>query len=473
MSALSQYWILVTIDGFGKCRTSEVEEAKVFFYQQFPALANQGQENLPHRDIQRQLVQLLQSKAIVSLQEDDCWRMTKCCLRCFISNQMKQVCLELERKFGDKHDFKGVDLLPMVLDRTRSLRINATDGVEKVPDSLTTRILHTFDPNKSNLSTWTTRMVKSDKEVRRFLLEHGIEQVTDWSILNRVTSGGLERILSEFYQRTSVEIEQAVQLLDSYHQVYRAQILKQRRQQGKAGVRSKYPPPSDEQLRQIAKRLSVNSEQEVLQRLQELAKLLREYRIYKRGGVVPIDYLDGLGTRVREEAISSVNITEDKDELTEALGNYLYPCLLQAVEQVIINRVNYLQNKNPQKAENFLKALHLFHCQGVAMAEIATQLSFNAQYQVTRLLELKTFRADIRQKTLLHLRDRIFELVQKYRNPDSILDLEQKVTAFLEPQIDKVIQEAKKEASTSKNRVMNSQLSQTVCQYLDTRRKDK
>ncbi|MBD2541175.1 hypothetical protein H6G60_20500, partial [Coleofasciculus sp. FACHB-SPT36] len=96
MGTASRYWLLMKIDSFGKCRTEEVELAKAFFLTQFPELSDR--EDMPDREIQRQLMQWFQN-------DDPRRQMAEVCLRCFISHQIQEFCLELEQKFGKNHDF--------------------------------------------------------------------------------------------------------------------------------------------------------------------------------------------------------------------------------------------------------------------------------------------------------------------------------------------------------------------------------
>ena len=465
MGTISKYWRLVRIDSFGKCQIEDIEDAKAFLHQQFSGLAEQ--EDVSDRDIQHQLLQWFQSNSLIWVADDTQRMMAELCLRCFISNEIKNICLELAQKFGQNHDFTSDNLLPLVLDTTHPTLAKNPASIETPYRSLTTRILQTFDPNKSSLSVWTTRMVKSDKEVQHFLLAHGIEQVTDWLILNQRTPGGLQRILSEFYRRTAMETQQAVQLLESYHQVYRAQLLQQRQQQGKAKIKSKYPPPTEQQLRQIAELLSATrtlSPEAVLTELQNLAQLIRGYRIYIRGGPTPrvsLDNCDGIGNS--SNAIGDSHFTDNQDDLTEFLKPYRDACLKQAVEQVIQHRLSYLQRKKGQKHHIFLRALHLFHCQGIPMGEIAAQLGWQAQYQVSRLLKLKEFRADVARQMLVYFRDslknrfaaHLSQLTQNYNNLDSLHQVESKIQQFITPHIEQLIQEAEKEANNSKSRVIN------------------
>lgn len=456
MSRASRYWLLVRVDSFGKCRTEKVEEVQAFFQEQFLEVIEA--EDLSERDIQRQLMQWLQ-------EDDSRRRMAELCLRCFISHQIKEMCWELEQKFGKNHDFTSRELLPLVLDSNRSFYRQVNDEVETKYQSLTTRILQTFDPEKSNLSTWTTRMLKSDRSVKQFLLERGIEQVTDWMILSYMNPGRLKRVLSDFDQ-TSAEINQALQLLDSYHQIYRIQLMQHR----KAGAKSKYPDPTSEQLRQMAKQLSESrtiSPEQVLKELQNLAQLLRNERIRNRIGSSRSEVLDS-----RRNTTYSGNDESDRSDFLTGYHRQFDTCLAGSVKQVIQERFSYWRGKKVQKAQNFLQALYLFHCQGVSMGEIAAQLGLKDQPRVSRLLSLKNLRSDIGRHTLLCLRDRVLELAKFYANPEQLLELESRVQAVLNEEVSTTIEAAKKEASTGSTHVMNSKLAKTICEYLDRRKSE-
>lgn len=313
------------------------------------------------------------------------------------------------------------------MDRQR-LRTDATRTNEQ---SLTTRILQTFDPDKSSLSTWTRRMFKSDRLVKEFLLQRGIELVTDWMILCYTTPGKLQKVLI-YFERTQAEIDQALQLLNTYHEIYRNELLQTR----KVGSKSRYPDPTPEQLRKIAEKLSPNrsiSSEKILQKLQDLASLLRTFRIAQPLPTVPLS--DAREMRVED------------DEPSEILAGYRLQfdrCLTQSVKQVIQNRFNYLQRRGTEnglkKAQNYLKALHLFHCYGLHLKEIAHQLSFTDQPHLSRFLELKSLRSDIKRSTLSCLLNYVAELTKCRLEPDKLRNLE----ALLDEQIDLVIQEAKK-----------------------------
>lgn len=87
-------------------------------------------------------------------------------------------------------------------------------------------------------------------------------------------------------------------------------------------------------------------------------------------------------------------------------------------------------------------------------------------------MELKPFRADVRQKMLVSLRDRCRELAADYINPTQLENLEQRLDAVLEEEIDKMIEADKTDASTP-NRFLsnlNNRFARYLCRHIDTRR---
>ena len=174
-------------------------------------------------------------------------------MRCVISHYLKNYCYDLALKYGASNNFTEEDLFPLVLDSIGSSLRNGNNN------SITFKILETFDLEKnSSLSTWSKIVARSDKEVKRFLLERGIEQVTDWLILKQYNPRQLQRILSEFYCYSSTRIEQLTKLLETYQEVYlatRNQKNQERQKQGLRKLTTPYPIPNHQQLQQIAEQL--------------------------------------------------------------------------------------------------------------------------------------------------------------------------------------------------------------------------
>ncbi|MGB5960921.1 MAG: hypothetical protein WBG73_09715 [Coleofasciculaceae cyanobacterium] len=465
MTSASKYWTKVKIDAAGNYRFVENIQAKIFFRQLFPDIK---ESDVPDTLVQAQLVQLMQISETVNNS------IAKYCLQCFISYQTYQICQNLAIQFGTKHGFKVSDLLVFVLD-------DEPCPANSSYYSLQSKILDSFAPTQSSLATWTTRLVKHHKELNTFLLQCGVYLVSDWAILNDTSSKQLQRIFSRFHHLTSLEIQQASQLLESYHAVYRTQRLQQRQQP----TRRPCLPPTTEQLQQIGKRLSkptilLLDQENLLAQLQEIATRLREYRIHARGGNLATESINVPNSDASQTSNSLsffewIDNCEEPDEQTDFLNFYrqqLLSCLDQALEQVTNERVKYLERKDPEKAQKFLTALQLFHCQGSSMTEIASIINLPAQFNVSRLLNLKALRADVQQKLLVLLRDRISKKTKAYTNPHHL----QLIEEALKEQITLLIQEVRKEASTpTKAKTHNTQslFSKRICRLLDDMRTEK
>ncbi len=434
MGVLLKYCTRVVVDGFANRQVIQQAPNEAFLQQRLGLLGQQAP-----KQIQNLIMQYCQQ----NINSTD----VKSCLRCFVSHQVESLCWQLEQRFGKQHDFTAAELLPYVLDSVR-------EGVIYNSSSLITRVLDTFDPSKGSLSTWTIRVFKGNSDVKRILREHGIEQVTNWMILSYMKPGHLESILKEQY--TEIEVNKALQLLDSFHEVYCTQLWQQR----KTGTRSRYPQPTLEQLSQIANKLvpSITPE-EVLEQLQNLGNLLRQERLCR--------------TKTDNKAKPTKPTVNDSSNDFTSTPQF-DACMTGAVKQVIEARIIYLQGKNTsksqQKAENFIKALDLFHCQGVPMKEIAPQLDLLDQPTVSRLLELNSLRSDIANAILKCLQSYILEYAQSRYNPDALKEIEEKVKDTFGDDIQDLIEEAKKEANDSKARIKTSRLARKICSYLDNRK---
>jgi hypothetical protein len=203
------------------------------------------------------------------------------------------------------------------------------------------------------------------------------------------------------------------------------------------------------------------------QKLEEIATQLRDYRIYVRGGKFPIKPIE-LDEKI--DQLIDIKYSEKDDYQEEFLEQYrqqFMACLDATILQVTEQRCKQFKRKSLEKSEQFLKALSLFHCRGESMGEIAKKLGLKAQYQVTRLLNLKEFRADVRQQLLIQLRDRILEFAKNYTDTQSLKNIDQKVEEALDEQINQIIQEAESESHNSQDNSTKSLFSQRLCKQLD------
>ena len=91
MGSPSRYWRLVKLDTTGQRRVEEVADAKHFFQQQFVEFS--GQFDIPDPFIQRQCIDLV--RRVEKVSGDRTAHLAETCLRCFISNQIDDICQHL------------------------------------------------------------------------------------------------------------------------------------------------------------------------------------------------------------------------------------------------------------------------------------------------------------------------------------------------------------------------------------------
>lgn len=471
-----RYWQLVQLNGMGQRQAKEVPIARAFFSQQFADASPQA--NVSDALVQRQLWQGWQAERAAAQAN---WQLAEYCLRCWISYQIEQVCMQLEAKFGTRHGFTRYDLFPFVLDDDfRAGQRSSHQRVSTPYQSLAVQILQTFNPDRAGLGTWVMRQVRHHAELRAFLREHGVDLATDWGILNDTQPEHLRRILAEFHALTPVEIEFAYQLLRGYHAVYRHDRLQQR-QQGILRGKETCTPPTPEQLTRIAHYLQAQlqaqlalsfSPERILSKLQGLAAQLRQYRLHCRGGPLPTTSLDQPDAQAIGVEPQAPEVDLDRDNQQEFLRFYheqIVRCLDQALEQVTNDRVTYLQRKNAALVQPFLTALQSFHCRGQSMGEIAPQIGLQAQFQVTRLMKLQEFRANVGSRLLQLLFDSVLDQAQRYTDPSYLQTLNHTLEAVLEEQVSTLIQQAETEAAVAKQGPLMSLFARRLCHYLDTR----
>jgi len=464
MSEQEWYWTLVRLDPAGRSRVEELSAAREFFQQQVSqTLEGDGA-------IQKHLFNLARSEI-----ESSDRTLAALCLRCFISHQIEQVCIQLETQFGNYYGFTRQELFALVLDDEGKAELSANSyqptaisyqlsAISYQPTAI--EILQKFDPDRAGLAAWTTRLVKQHHELNAFLLEQGLCMLSDWAILNDTKPKKLERVLTQFHQLTEQEVKQAIALLESYHAVYRRDRLLR----GQKGACS---PPTLAQLQEISDRFQQQTARSVaidaiLTRLTALAARLRQYRISVGGGKPPSQSLDQPDTPLLDQLSQESKDLGDDDPQIEFLQTYrqqFLGCLENALQQVVSDRLQILK---PPKQQSFLTALKLFHCQKLAMSAIAQQIGFRAQYQVSRLLKLDELRTDVRHGMLQCLRTAVKDTALNYVEPDKLDTLDRQIAAALEYQVDDLIQKDQASSKTPKGYVSDNLFAQRLCQYLDT-----
>ncbi len=463
----AHYWTLIKLDASGNSQAKELATVKQFVTQQFPAAqsmdgTDRADPELNSVQVQQRLVNFTRNASV----GPDIRANAALGLRCFISHQIQQICLQLEHQFGAYYGFSRYDLFPFVLDDQLDDPGDSGDpAVRGTYIPLSMQILQTFDPDRATLSTWITRLVKQHAELNAFLLERGLYMVSDWAILNDTRPKQLQRILSQFHHLTTHEIAAAQLLLASYQQVY----LRDRLQQNQRG---KCADPTPQQLESISQLVQAQTRQwtsakVILQRLQTLADRLRQYRIAIRGGSPPTMPIATGDDQALPGGFTTAEPLDDEDPQQTFLQTYrqqFLTCLDHAQAEGVSDRLRRLRPPNDQR---FLHALRLFHCDGLNMGEIAKQIGLEAQFQVSRLLNLKELRADVRHRLLHCLKDGLVNQARDLISAERLNQVDQQIDDALNEQVESLMQTAQAAAQTPKAYSTANLFAQRLCRYLD------
>lgn len=453
-SLLRPYYLQITLTSSGARKTQTSLQAKAFLQEHCLDAAHPLSS---HKQIQQQLMALRKTGSETER------AIAEICLRCYTSHQIVQVCIELASRFGLRGGFQLSDLLPLVLDDA-PIEWNSNVPLEPPTeaDSLVYKafaydILNSFDPSRNTcLSTWTKRKVLYHRELNTFLQERGIYLISDWALLNSATPSQLRRTLASRYALTNAEIQQACQLLESYHAVYSEQLRQVRSQ----GYRGKCPVPTAQQLQEIAQHLQKTTGQRSfpLQTMAQLSSLAQKLR-QRQPSTESLESVD-VPTAAPDEA------EQNQAAFLQRYRKELVTVLDRAIAQVVCDRLQNLQGQRGQRDRQFLKALHLFYAQGRSMGEIAPLVGMGGQPQVSRLLKLRELRIHICQQIRKSLKAQLHTLVVEYAQERSVKILDSQLDSILEAEIDRLMTADSAEASTA-NRISQGLLAQRFRCYLE------
>jgi len=467
MHRFNQYWTLIRLSDRGEGHPQELPQAKALIQQLHPSIADNREidaEITGDPSFQRQLQQQLLSQA-----NGDFDSPAMLALRCYISHQILIICRDFAKKFGQSHLFSTSDLLGYVLDDSPSPSSFTPGSIRSKGQSQpaphyrvrSAQILDKFDPAKASLSTWTKQIIQADRDLNDFFHQQGLRLISDWALLNTATPGKITRLLPG-----AANLAQTVALLNAYHAVYRQTRLMN-------GDRGRCKAPTAEQCQAISNALSAQSisrsAAQVLLDLQALADLIREDDIAIKRGTPPSESLDRPEQQAQLDTLASLEASEIEDEtpwqqLSDRYQAEFSACLHWAAKDVITKRHQRLK---PKKAEIYPRAMILFYCEGWKMAEIASHLGINDQSGISRLLDLKRFRADLRHQAIAQLQNRLSEIFSPHMSPAQLAKLDHRIDITLGPEIDRLIKAETDEAQTPRQYLTNrSTLAQAISQVL-------
>lgn len=460
MSTVNRYWKLVKLDATGLTRSRELPEVRQFFQSQFPEVV----DPVPHNPVQTALMAIarpprppIRSQSGPESGSQAARLEAELSLRCFISKQIEQTCIQLELQFGEMHGVRRSELFPLVLDDDGRTWTEVSQY-----QSVARQILETFDPQRANLSTWTIRLVKHHRELNQFLLECGVYLLSDWAILNDTTPRKLQRVCTG--SLTIVEMNQGLRVLESYHQVYRRDRLIARQ----AGAKGSCPQPTEAQLSEMMGDLGIASE-EVLRQLKSLAARLRADRIAVRSGKMNTVSIHGTGDEdSREMDIAAPEGESEDDRAADTFITVYREAFSQALRQALKDAVGARSIAlKGEKSQQYLKALRLFHQEGLSMTAIALEVGLEKQFQVTRLMKLKELRSEVQHRMITLLKRYVAEQASKFVSLEQLSALDTTIEAALGEQVQTLMDEDAAQAQSPKGLGKGSQFARVIGEILE------
>ena len=442
MQNVSQYWQLVRLNSSGQCQTQSLHPVQTWFNRTFASILNEKSDSAKV-ELQTQLITIWHTG---STDAD----LAQLSLRCYITHQIRYVCLSLAKRFGETYGFSAIDLYPLVLD---------DDGQPPLRyQPFTLEILTSYDPTKSQLNTWASQLTKNHPDINRALLDKGLYRTSDWAILNDTTTKQVKRILRQYHLCSEYEVGQAVDLITCYHEIYSRDRLQQRQ----SGQRGRCQPPTLAQLQQIHPK---NPPKVVLGQLETLASQLRQYRIHARGGnPLPYQSSDPDWETLPTETKDSSN--NDQQEFLAAYRQAVLAGLEHAIAQGIQANLTLLQRRRPPKDQAYLQGLHLFHCQGMSMGQLAPIIGLASTVQVTRLLQLRRLRTDVRHRLIQQLQKKVPDLAKQYVSVERLTQIDQVLEQLLTQDVDQLIDAAAREAQSPNREESKSLFANQLCQTI-------
>lgn len=442
MKNFSRYWQLVRLTSSGHCKTETLTHVEVWMQQTFTSLM--AAPNSSDKELQTQLIATWQSGQAEA-------ELAQLSLRCFISHQIRIVCLKLARQFGEQSNLQAAELFSLILDDYGQ--------VSGSYQPFTLKILETYDPDKSALTTWCDRLTKTHPDITRVLAEHGYLLVSAWSLLTNTEPEQLSRILGQFHLCSQSEIERALDLLTQYQRVYKRDRLLQRRASGKVG---RCLPPTQKQLHEMK---PDDEPDVVLGHLEDLAEQLRQYRLHVKQGNPKLFYPDNEDFRqsIDKPDYYPLNYEDDQDAFLDAYHKALVTCLADAIVKVLQVNIIRLKAKNPPRDKAYIRGLYLFHCRGMTMGKLAPKIGLKTQVQVNRLLNLKRLRDDVCHQLIPQLCSTVYQEALSRVTPDRLEVIEQTLKQTLTEEVDKMMANAAAEAQIPKGRTAKSLFAYQFC----------
>ncbi|HEY9658287.1 MAG TPA: hypothetical protein V6C65_07535, partial [Allocoleopsis sp.] len=261
-------------------------------------------------------------------------------------------------------------------------------------------------------------------------------------------------------------------LVAAFHAVYRRDRLQQQRGAGKC------PDPSTTQIQEMLARLQqqkviLNTPDELLKALKQVATLLRQYDIWSYREPLELSTEDGSYVDrpdLPHDSISELDV--EQQELLEFFQQQLQVSLVNAIAQEVNRCITRLESsrKYATFAQQFIPGLQLYYNQGMSLKEIAPVLGMTSWDQARRILNPGELLTTVRTTTVQQLLNQVLVKAQEKGltsnppHPDYLKTLAEQIEAYVDEEI---FREAGEEIRAGKNRSMDSAYAKQLRLYLE------
>ena len=177
-----RYWQLVRLSMQGHRQVDDLPICRDRLTAQFPTL-----DDVKDIAVQRWLFEQMH-------QTSETAQSAEGCLRCFISHAIDLTCQDLYSRFRSQLGFaQREEMLALVLldvDPLRRRPITPSLADDPTPAG---KILRSFDPDKAQLSTWTKRLILSDRTLNGYLQDQAFSPGTELCLVGKTLTPSIEQ----------------------------------------------------------------------------------------------------------------------------------------------------------------------------------------------------------------------------------------------------------------------------------------
>ena len=354
------------------------------------------------------------------------------CMRCRVSHPIKNAIASLYKKHNAIYEIDYLDMMSYVLDDYGETYLrNFNNKKEKSKDKVFiwsnvikidknklrpfgVRVLLDFNPELSNIDTWTFHKVKSNAELKAYLESFGLNLKGTWSLIADQSSSRVKESWG-LYGDSSMSINE----IDILHRSYIENYKKAKEEYKKRKKRIMGWHPDFKFLQ------SLTPKQENTENLEKIAQTIHKFLSASKGAPQNFRQLEGL--RNDELFKVSVKNSESENKSEEKLINLIQKIVRKSSLEILRDVLKFEKIKWKENDDKRL-AWELYS-DGLSQREIAKKCN-HKQGWVSKLIKEKLILERISLLAAIELKEYVeFESLKK--DPDKIDNLIMQLQDYL------------------------------------------